>query len=82
MPPASAASGDRSSSDAAADSRGAERRQALAGLIGAEAGVRIAGHQEVPSAGQWAHAGTALALWMLLPLLVGTWRIMRRDVAG
>jgi ABC-2 type transport system permease protein len=37
--------------------------------------------QEVLSAGQWAHAGTALALWMLLPLLIGTWRIMRRDVA-
>lgn len=30
---------------------------------------------------EWAHAGTALALWMLLPLLIGTWRITRREVA-
>jgi ABC-2 type transport system permease protein len=35
---------------------------------------------EVLSATQWAHVGTALALWMLLPLAVGTWRITRRDV--
>jgi ABC-2 type transport system permease protein len=38
--------------------------------------------QEVLSATQWAHAGTALALWMLLPLLIGTWRITRREVAA
>jgi ABC-2 type transport system permease protein len=38
--------------------------------------------QEVLSTTQWAHAGTALALWMLLPLLVGTWRITRREVAS
>jgi hypothetical protein len=31
---------------------------------------------------QWAHAGTALALWMLLPLLIGTWPITRREVAA
>jgi ABC-type transport system involved in multi-copper enzyme maturation permease subunit len=37
--------------------------------------------QEVLSAAQWAHAGTALALWMLLPLLIGTWRITRREAA-
>jgi hypothetical protein len=37
--------------------------------------------QEVMSTTQWAHAGTALALWMLLPLLVGIWRITRREVA-
>jgi hypothetical protein len=37
--------------------------------------------QEVMSTTQWAHAGTALALWMLLPLLIGTWRITRREVA-
>ena len=36
--------------------------------------------QEVLSATQWAQAGTALALWMLLPLLIGTWRITRREV--
>jgi ABC-2 type transport system permease protein len=39
-------------------------------------------HAEVASATQWAHAGTALALWMVLPLLVGLWRITRREVAG
>jgi ABC-2 type transport system permease protein len=38
--------------------------------------------QEVMSATQWAHAATALAIWMLLPLLVGTWRITRREVAA
>ncbi|HEV2814248.1 MAG TPA: hypothetical protein VGW10_13420 [Solirubrobacteraceae bacterium] len=38
--------------------------------------------QEVMSATQWAHAGTALAIWMLLPLLIGTWRITRREVAA
>jgi ABC-2 type transport system permease protein len=38
--------------------------------------------QEVLSATQWAHAGTALALWMLLPLLIGIWRITRREVAS
>jgi hypothetical protein len=37
---------------------------------------------EVLSGTQWAHAGTALALWMLLPLLIGTWRITRREVAA
>jgi hypothetical protein len=38
-------------------------------------------HEEVVSATQWAHAGTALAVWMLLPLLIGTWRITRREVS-
>jgi ABC-2 type transport system permease protein len=38
--------------------------------------------QEVVSTTQWAHAGTALALWMLLPLLIGIWRITRREVAS
>jgi hypothetical protein len=38
--------------------------------------------QEVMSTTQWAHAGTALALWMLLPLLIGSWRITRREVAA
>jgi hypothetical protein len=37
--------------------------------------------REVVNATQWAHAGAALALWMLLPLLIGTWRITRREVA-
>jgi hypothetical protein len=38
--------------------------------------------QEVLSTTQWAHAGTALALWMLLPLLIGSRRITRREVAA
>ena len=38
--------------------------------------------QEVLSTTQWAHAGTALALWMLLPLLIGIWRITRQEVAS
>jgi hypothetical protein len=29
---------------------------------------------------EWAHAGTALLLWMVLPLAIGWWRVMRRDV--
>jgi ABC-type transport system involved in multi-copper enzyme maturation permease subunit len=37
---------------------------------------------EVLTAAQWAHAGTALALWMLLPFLIGVWRITRREVAS
>ena len=39
-------------------------------------------HEEVLSATQWAQAGTALALWMLLPLAIGTWRITRREVTA
>jgi ABC-2 type transport system permease protein len=38
--------------------------------------------QEVMSTTQWTHAGTALALWMLLPLLIGAWRITRREAAA
>src|SRR5215212_5096893 len=37
--------------------------------------------KEVLSATQWAHAGTALALWMVVPLVIGIWRITRREVA-
>ena len=33
------------------------------------------------SASEWAHAGAALALWMVVPLAVGLVRIMRSDVA-
>jgi len=39
-------------------------------------------HEEVMSATQWAHAGTALAIWMVLPLAIGIWRITRREVAA
>jgi len=37
---------------------------------------------EIFSATQWAHAGTALALWMVVPLLIGLWRITRREIAA
>ncbi|MDP2711446.1 MAG: hypothetical protein Q8O56_09530 [Solirubrobacteraceae bacterium] len=36
---------------------------------------------EVLSPIEWAQAGTALAIWMLLPLLIGIWQITRREVA-
>lgn len=39
-------------------------------------------HRQVVTGTQWAQAGTALALWMLLPLLVGAWRITRRPIAA
>jgi ABC-2 type transport system permease protein len=32
------------------------------------------------SATDWAHAGTTLALWLVIPLIVGVWRFARRDV--
>ena len=35
---------------------------------------------ELMSSTQWARAGATLALWMLLPLLVGLWRVTRGDV--
>jgi ABC-2 type transport system permease protein len=38
--------------------------------------------QEVLSGTQWAHVGTSLAAWMLLPLLIGAWRISRREAAS
>ena len=38
--------------------------------------------EEVLTGTQWAHSGTSLALWMLLPLLIGAWRITRREVAA
>ena len=37
---------------------------------------------EVVDATQWAQAGTSLAVWMLVPLLIGTWRMTRREVAA
>src|SRR6059058_3006821 len=36
----------------------------------------------VMSATQWAHAGTSLAIWMVLPLLIGAWRITRREITA
>jgi ABC-type transport system involved in multi-copper enzyme maturation permease subunit len=32
------------------------------------------------SATDWAHAGTTLALWMAVPLVIGIWRFARRDI--
>ena len=34
----------------------------------------------VMSATEWAHAGTTLALWMVLPVLIGVWRIIHGEV--
>jgi hypothetical protein len=34
----------------------------------------------VMSATQWAHVGTSLAIWMVLPLLIGAQRITRREI--
>jgi ABC-type transport system involved in multi-copper enzyme maturation permease subunit len=36
--------------------------------------------EHVMSAMEWARAGTTLALWMLLPLLIGLWRIQRGEI--
>ncbi len=33
------------------------------------------------SATDWAHAGTTLALWLVLPLIIGAWRFAHRDVS-
>lgn len=39
-------------------------------------------HQEVLTGTEWAHVASALAIWLLLPLLVGLWRITRREIAA
>ena len=39
-------------------------------------------HEEVLSSTQWAHAATALAIWMVVSLLIGIWRISRREVTA
>jgi ABC-2 type transport system permease protein len=36
----------------------------------------------VMSPTQWAHAGTSLVIWMVLPLLIGAWRVTRREVTA
>ena len=38
--------------------------------------------EKVMSPTQWAHAGTSPAIWMVLPLLIGAWRITRREVTA
>ena len=35
---------------------------------------------EVLSADQWARVATTVALWVVVPLLIGTWRILRGEV--
>ena len=39
-------------------------------------------HEEVMNATQWAHAASALAIWMLIPLAIGTWRITRHEITA
>jgi ABC-2 type transport system permease protein len=36
--------------------------------------------EHVMDATEWAHAGTTLALWMVLPMLIGVWRIQRGEI--
>jgi ABC-2 type transport system permease protein len=36
--------------------------------------------EHVMSATEWARAGTTLALWMVLPLVIGLWRIQRGEI--
>jgi ABC-2 type transport system permease protein len=38
--------------------------------------------REVITGTQWAQVGTSLAIWMVVPLLIGIWRITRREVAA
>jgi len=38
--------------------------------------------EEVLTATQWAQAGTTLVLWMVVPLLIGVYRITRREVSA
>ena len=42
------------------------------------------GHQPLfagEMAGQdWAHLGTGVGVWVLLPLAIGTWRVLTREV--
>jgi hypothetical protein len=35
---------------------------------------------EVLSGEEWARVATTAALWVLLPLLIGTWRILEGEV--
>jgi len=37
---------------------------------------------EVMSPTQWAQTGTSLVIWMVLPLLIGAWRVTRREVTA
>lgn len=37
--------------------------------------------EHVLSATEWARAGTTLAVWLLLPLVIGAWRISRNEIS-
>jgi ABC-2 type transport system permease protein len=37
--------------------------------------------EHVLSATEWARTGTTLAVWMLLPLVIGVWRISRNEIS-
>ena len=38
--------------------------------------------ERVLSATEWAHAGTTLALWMIVPLLIGIYRVTLRGISA
>jgi hypothetical protein len=61
----------------------AQHGQALAGaarwLDGTRTLVPMTDH--LMDATEWARAGTTLALWMVVPILVGLWRIAREEIA-
>ena len=62
---------------------GAKRRAHVCGGLPATV-ARALGQMtvEVMSPTQWAHAGTSLVIWMVLPLLIGAWRVTRREVTA
>jgi hypothetical protein len=51
-------------------------------LLGGSSTLVLARGCEVVDGTQWAQAGTSLARWMLLPLMIGIWRIPRQEVAA
>jgi ABC-2 type transport system permease protein len=36
--------------------------------------------EHLMSGTEWARAGTTLAVWMVLPLAIGLWRILRSEI--
>ena len=36
--------------------------------------------EETLSATEWARVGTSLALWLVVPIVIGFWRVARSDV--
>ena len=68
----------------AADGDGAPSLPVFSGVAPCSNNARALGQMTatVMSATQWAHAGTSLAIWMVLPLLIGARRITRRQVTA